>query len=261
MGNKVATMFRFPKHKKSKRLLLIHKDDDDVFCTPDSSVSDDQENLVMLQSDDSPSFVCEICVEPKALIESFSLKGCSHFYCTQCVVSYVASKLDDSITRISCPVTKCEGVLEPEYCKDILPKKLFDRWGIALCESVIQTSQKIYCPFKDCSALLIHDTGMEIQSSYCPSCKRAFCVSCKVPWHSEVNCKKFQKLKKKGDDVMMIDLAKRKNWRRCPKCNFYVEKSTGCFYIKCRCGYAFCYRCGTCSSTTSHVCPNPKCGA
>ncbi|WCJ42871.1 RING/U-box superfamily protein [Euphorbia peplus] len=264
MGNKVGTLL----HKKLKQSLLIHKhnanhneDDNDVFCTPKTSNSDEnQELLLQSDDDDSPSFICEICVESKALIDSFGLKGCSHFYCTECVVNYVVSKLDDnSITRISCPVSKCEGLLEPEFCKAILPRHVFDRWGSALCESVIQNSQKFYCPFKDCSALLIDDTGMEIQNSSCPFCKRAFCAKCRVPWHSEITCQKFQKLKKKGDDVMMIDLAKRKKWRRCPKCQFYVEKSTGCFYIKCRCGYAFCYKCGSCSSTKSHVCP--KCGS
>ncbi|KAJ6993496.1 hypothetical protein NC653_016586 [Populus alba x Populus x berolinensis] len=33
-----------------------------------------------------------------------------------------------------------------------------------------------------------------------------------VPWHSDI-CRKFQKLKKKGEDVMLKDLDKRKTWR------------------------------------------------
>ncbi|KAF2285116.1 hypothetical protein GH714_037952 [Hevea brasiliensis] len=161
--------------------------------------------------------------------------GCTHFYCTKCTVRYITSKLDENITSISCPVSACEGILEPDYCRDILPKDVFDRWGIALCESVIDCSQKFYCPYEDCSVLLINDTRVEVENSVCPFCKREFCVKCKVPWHPEINCEKFQKLKKKGDDSLLVDLAKRKKWRRCPKCKYYVEKSLGCFYMKCRC--------------------------
>lgn len=62
-------------------------------------------------------------------------------------------------------------------------------------------------------------------------------MKCKVAWHSEFSCGKFKKLKKKkkkAEDGMLADLAKRKKWRRCPKCKYHVEKSVGYFYIKCR---------------------------
>ncbi|XP_048228344.1 uncharacterized protein LOC8259039 [Ricinus communis] len=271
MGNKVCTLLRkyLKNHKKPKDVIVKSKvvipneifvhnnndDYDDVFLTPKSDHTDSDEEH---QENNSPTFICDICVEEKALNDSFNLKGCTHFYCIDCTVRYVTSKLDDNLISISCPGSDCEGMLEPEYCRQILPQDVFDRWGIALCESLIDGSQKFYCPFKDCSGLLIDDTGMEIEKSECPFCKRSFCVKCKVPWHSELSCKKFQKLKKKGDDSMLVDLAKRKNWRRCPKCKYYVEKSVGCFYMKCRCGYAFCYRCGACSSTSSHFCPKCK---
>ncbi|XP_050215893.1 E3 ubiquitin-protein ligase RSL1-like [Mercurialis annua] len=270
MGNKICTML--PKnlkiHKKPKpdgfvksKVVTSNKiaddDDDDVFLTPESDFTDSDEK----QEDHDkkfPSFVCEICVEQKGLNDSFNLKGCTHFYCSECTVNYVKSKLDDNITSISCPISDCAGVLEPEFCREILPEEVFNRWGLALCESLIDGSLKFYCPYKNCSGLLINDTGVEIQQTDCPLCKRAFCVKCEAPWHSEISCEKFQKLKKKGDDSMLVDLAKRKNWRRCPKCKFYVEKSVGCFYMKCRCGFAFCYKCGARSSTTSHACPKCK---
>ncbi|KDP33971.1 hypothetical protein JCGZ_07542 [Jatropha curcas] len=275
MGNKVSSLFY--KLKKPKDRFFHSKginDDDDVFFTPKSVNTDSNEEdhqnpeiqEVLLSSDsetentDSPIFVCEICIKRKTLSDSFNFKGCTHFYCTNCIVRYVASKLDDNFMNISCPVSDCQGVLDPDFCRYILPKGLFDRWGIALCESMIDGSQKFYCPYRDCSALLINDTGVEVEDteSTCPVCKRGFCVKCKVSWHSEIGCEKFQKLRKKGDDNLLIDLAKRKNWKRCPKCKFFVERSVGCFYMKCRCGYAFCYKCGARSSTTTHACPKCK---
>ncbi|MBA0810507.1 hypothetical protein Gohar_002498 [Gossypium harknessii] len=202
----------------------------------------------------TPTYVCEICVEPKPLDISFNIKGCSHFYCIECTVKYIKSKLDDNVSRIQCPVTDCEGVLDPDFCREILPRDLFNRWGKALCESALLGSEKLYCPYKDCSALLVNDGEKRIKRFPCPLCKRVFCVQCKVAWHSGADCIKFQKLKNLGSDIMLVDLAKRKKWRQCPNCSIYVEKSAGCCYVKCRCGIAFCYNCGAKSNKVTHFC-------
>lgn len=71
---------------------------------------------------------------------------------------------------------------------------------------------------------------------------------CRVPWHSEFSCKEFGKFnsKRKGkrDDDMAVALAKKKKWKKCPMCRFFVEKTEGCLHITCRCEYEFCYNCG-----------------
>uniref|UniRef100_A0A803MFA9 RING-type domain-containing protein n=1 Tax=Chenopodium quinoa TaxID=63459 RepID=A0A803MFA9_CHEQI len=77
--------------------------------------------------------------------------------------------------------------------------------------------------------------------SECPSCFRLFCAQCKVGWHADIGCAEYQSLSKderEKEDIMLRKLAKTKNWQRCPKCKYYVEKSEGCLYMKCRCGLA-----------------------
>uniref|UniRef100_A0A803M8V8 RBR-type E3 ubiquitin transferase n=1 Tax=Chenopodium quinoa TaxID=63459 RepID=A0A803M8V8_CHEQI len=186
-------------------------------------------------------FLCEICADSKPQKEAFKIKGCSHSYCSDCMKTYVASKLQDGVSIINCPVPSCSGVLEPEYCRDILPFEVFARWGNLLCESVILATQKFYCPFKDCSALLVDDGFEKVTMSECPSCFRLFCAQCKVGWHADIECAEYQSLNKderEKEDIMLRKLAKIKNWQRCPKCKYYVEKSEGCLYMKCRCGLA-----------------------
>lgn len=186
------------------------------------------------------TFTCDICVDEKPKTGLFSVKGCTHFYCSECVVKYVDSKLQENITNITCPVLGCNGRLEPEYCSSILPSQLFDRWVDALCEAAILSSEKFYCPYRDCSALLIDDgrgSNEAITRCDCPNCRRSFCAKCRVPWHSEMSCENFQDLNKNDrekEDIMLMDLAESKQWKRCPKCKFYVEKSYGCIVIKCR---------------------------
>ncbi|XP_050216149.1 E3 ubiquitin-protein ligase RSL1-like [Mercurialis annua] len=197
----------------------------------------------------TPEFTCEICVETKFQTESFSIQGCTHAYCNDCTAKYIASKLEENVSTISCPVSGCSGFLELEYCHKILGSDVFDRWGSALCEALIVGSQKFYCPYKDCSLMLINDEeGEVIRESECPNCRRLFCAVCKVPWHSGIDCDKFQTLHKderEMEDIMLLQLAENKQWRRCPACKIYVEKTQGCNYMKCRCGASFCYRCGT----------------
>ncbi|KAK4852937.1 hypothetical protein QYF36_001307 [Acer negundo] len=159
-------------------------------------------------NNDDPPFVCEICVEPKTSNESFKIKGCSHAYCVDCMSKYVASKLQDNIISISCPLSDCRGLLEPEYCRNILPQEVFDRWG-----------------------------GEAIRQSECPNCNRLFCAQCEVAWRFGIEYAEFRKLKngeREMEDIMLMNLAQKQNWKRCPNCGFYVEKKDGCMYMKCR---------------------------
>ncbi|KAM1047387.1 hypothetical protein ACFX13_027339 [Malus domestica] len=123
------------------------------------------------------------------------------------MVKYVVSKLQDNITSIRCPVPNCIGLLEPEYCRPILPPEVFYRRGSALCEAVILGSEKFYCPYKDCSAMLIDDGTEVVRQSVCPNCWRMFCAQCKVPWHEGIKCEEFLKLNK--DEREKEDIVKR----------------------------------------------------
>lgn len=186
---------------------------------------------------EDPSFVCEICVETKSSHESFGIKNCSHVYCTDCVVNYVDSKLQENVTSIGCPIPNCNGLLDPEYCRLILKPEMFEKWGRGLCEAVIVGSQKFYCLFKDCSAMLIDDRVEVVRDSECPNCNRMFCAQCKVPWHAGIECTEFKKLNKnerENEDIMLRNLAQKNQWRRCPMCRFYVERSLGCDAMRCR---------------------------
>ncbi|XP_072059856.1 uncharacterized protein [Arachis hypogaea] len=123
--------------------------------------------------------------------------------------------------------------LNVEDCRNILPKKVLDLWGKLLCEAGIPEADKFYCPFKDCSALMIDDgdhNGRKLARKFkCPHCDRMFCAECKVAWHHGIRCKEFQSRNKdrmEKEDVMLMGLAKKESWQRCPNCNFYIERGS-----------------------------------
>ncbi|KAF6164756.1 hypothetical protein GIB67_041008 [Kingdonia uniflora] len=155
-----------------------------------------------------------------------SNKKCCHSYCTDCISKHVATKIQQNINSINCPGLNCKLVLEPEFCRSIVLDQVFDRWVNALCESMILGSQKFNCPFKDCLAMLIDD-GVEVVTMLeCPYYRRLLCAQYKVPWHSGLGCDEFKRGIGK-DDLLMMEMARNKNWRRCSNCKFYIEKKKG----------------------------------
>ncbi|KAJ0981052.1 hypothetical protein J5N97_009307 [Dioscorea zingiberensis] len=141
-----------------------------------------------------------------------------------------------------------DGFIDPESCRKFLPEKLYSRWGNASCEAAFPDSVKLYCPFKDCSALLIYDEGDEemktVAYNVCSHCSREFCVTSRVAWHSGITCEDHWEVAEKDGDEAVLKMAEKFRWRRCPRCSFLVEKISGCSHVECRCGCYFCYECG-----------------
>ncbi|CAN7002419.1 unnamed protein product [Brassica rapa subsp. trilocularis] len=213
------------------------------------------------------SMLCMICMDEKSPSDMFR-GNCTHSYCTECTVRYVETKIGENVAGIKCPDVDCTHLIEPNTCRDLIPRNLMERWDKALCELLFMSSGKVYCPFENCSAMMVVEGGDDkVTVAECPSCHRLFCAQCKVTWHAGIGCKQFQRVgntrkkcsvilngilnitkgkeKKKNVDKLLIQLAKKKQWRRCPSCNFYVEKLVGCMHISCRCGFEFCYGCGS----------------
>ncbi|KAJ7962714.1 RBR-type E3 ubiquitin transferase [Quillaja saponaria] len=207
--------------------------------------SDPVESII--EVGESSQIFCEICVESKRNDQMFKNDKCVHSFCSDCITKHVAAKIQDSITQVSCPCLDCKSVLELDACRSMVPKELLDRWDDALCEAFILTIPKVYCPFKDCAAMLVDDNeGEVIRESECPFCHKLFCARCNVPWHPGLECEEFQKMnedERRSEDLVKA-LASEKKWKRCPQCKYYVEKTQGCLHITCRCKFQFCYGCG-----------------
>ncbi|KAK3021459.1 hypothetical protein RJ639_047631 [Escallonia herrerae] len=197
---------------------------------------------------ESSQVFCEICLEDRESWQMFKNENCSHSFCCDCISKHIVARIENHNKYVACPGVNCCALLYSDACRLLIPDDILILWDESLCKSLIPESEKLYCPFRDCSAMLVNDSGEVIREIDCPECGRSFCALCRVPWHAEFTCKEFQKLnvKKKGKEDLMVDmLAKKKQWRKCPQCRIYIEKTQGCLHITCRCGYEFCYRCGS----------------
>lgn len=80
----------------------------------------------------------------------------------------------------------------------------------------------------------------------CPKCNKRWCLHCRVDYHVSTTCTEYQKwsiANGMADDKFEAFVTGR-NFKACPRCQAWVEKTMGCDHITCRCGYEFCYRCG-----------------
>ncbi|XP_006364589.1 probable E3 ubiquitin-protein ligase RNF217 [Solanum tuberosum] len=198
------------------------------------------------ESPESSQGFCDICMETKVTNEMFKLENCSdHSFCTDCLAQYIQSMIQDHIFSVTCPGLKCCATIEPVSCKSIIPENVFEKWEGGLSESALLDCEKFYCPYKDCSELLIYDHDQDIIECVCPVCHRLLCAACGVPWHTGFDCDKFQNDEKnREDDLKVEELASSSKWMKCPHCKHIVQKADGCIHITCRCGSQFCYICG-----------------
>ncbi|KAL3819101.1 hypothetical protein ACJIZ3_005006 [Penstemon smallii] len=228
----------------------------------DQSPASPKNNKELGESSSPP--ICEICAEIKHNGQMFSVQSCSHRFCTECIAKHLEVKIQKgpignqrNAHVFNCPGLDCKGFIEIDSCREIIPEHVVSMWDDAICESMIDSSQKFYCPYKDCSALIVNDSEEVIRESECPFCHRLFCAQCKVPWHSDIGCNEFSGLNENErgrEDLMVHELAKQKSWQRCPQCKFYVDKTQGCLHMTCRCGHQFCYACGATWSSTHGGC-------
>ncbi|KAK9280010.1 hypothetical protein L1049_013695 [Liquidambar formosana] len=122
-------------------------------------------------------------------------------------------------------------------------------------EAEIPVTEKLYCPYPRCSALMSksevqESVGIEIgagriEARRCTKCQKLFCIYCKVPWHEKLTCHEYKRLNPpRAEDAKLKSLATVNLWRQCVKCNHMIELAEGCYHMTCRCGFEFCYTCG-----------------
>ncbi|GKU93626.1 hypothetical protein SLEP1_g7203 [Rubroshorea leprosula] len=199
---------------------------------------------------------CVICLEETDMEHMFSVDGCLHRYCFSCIKQHVEVKLLHGMVP-KCPHEHCKSELRVESCKKFLTPVMIETLKERTKEASIPATEKVYCPYPQCSALMSRSKISEYPKNVfvgyersaarkCIKCRGLFCINCKVPWHGAMRCNEYKRLNPNppAEDLKLKSLATRKMWRQCAKCNNMIEHSEGCWHMTCVCGYEFCYNCG-----------------
>ena len=189
---------------------------------------------------------CIICLEDTDIGQMFSVDGCLHCYCFSCMKQHVEVKLLHGMVP-KCPHEGCKSLLKIDSCGKFLTPKLIGIMSQRLKEDSIPVTEKVYCPYPRCSALMSKKEALEYANTTsvgairagarkCMTCNGLFCINCMVPWHSKMTCFEYKRSNPfpQAEDAKLKSLATRNLWRQCVKCNHLIELAEGCFHITCR---------------------------
>ncbi|KAJ7096690.1 hypothetical protein B0H15DRAFT_826053 [Mycena belliarum] len=232
----------------------------------------------------SPYATCGICMDPfqptyTPYAASLSANSSSrlqfglrlpcpqqHAYCVGCLASYIDSKLggDSGIVVFpircpECPITDFIDGIPDEVAERILGKEKMVPWDH---QKLLNSTPHIYCPNPKCSAIVQTPEDTDDPKAVCPSCHLLMCAVCRVAWHNGTRFTQASALppeERSPEDRLLLELAKAKNWRRCPNCCAIIELTTGCNHISCRCGTHFCFKCGSLTTTKGACLRVPAC--
>jgi len=160
---------------------------------------------------------------------------CGHHFCNDCATEYLTRAIRDGkvYDALTCPEDGCSAVVSPlivdKLCDDATCE-LYCRVGTAKTLTAKSPLGR-YCPH--CSEYVErHDNSS--RKVECKRCDKSFCARCSKPYHVLTSCK----------DVSFKIWSTFKNVKRCPRCDFYIEKNGGCQHMSCgQCSYNFCWSC------------------
>jgi len=243
-------------------MVIIPRCDNKVALTLAREAIDTQLNKTVEhihQGERSKQENCSICLEDINVSQMHEILTCRQRFCFPCMSQHVEVKLTHGCVP-SCPHEGCNIKLTVDGCKQFLSSKWVEVWTKRLEEAAIPDSDKVYCPYPNCSALMTlsgidrsrqacsssHPFPTAIGCTECKQCHKLFCIECRVPWHIGISCQEYQR---RAPQLHSVDakfhlLAKNSRWKRCIKCKHMIELAEGCNHMTCRCGFEFCYVCG-----------------
>ncbi|GAT93872.1 zinc finger protein putative [Entamoeba histolytica] len=182
---------------------------------------------------------CSICYGE--MDNCYTIPGCGHKFCFECVQDTVKQALQDNQVEVHCPEAGCTSKIPTSelYAKFFTPE---------MCNRFTENSRRVFlsaqknCKFcPKCEAgLLMTDNKVKAQ---CPICKSYFCTNCLCEYHDGYTCEQYQKWKAENDNADEMFREFIKTHGECPECHMVCERISGCNYIKCICGCGYCYKC------------------
>ena len=164
------------------------------------------------------------------------------------------SLFGDGKADVLCPSVGCRLPLtqhEARACLGDQRALALDRRSLELAVAIDPTLH--LCPTPDCQMVVSWsgpDDGQPMIN--CALCGKRSCLVCGVsPYHDKMSCQQWKDqsatrhLMHSEEERLTLEFMKSSNIRVCARCHAGVTKASGCDKMKCRCGYRFCYQCGS----------------
>jgi hypothetical protein len=209
-------------------------------------------------------FECPICYVDAPPGDAIVLRICGHTFCLRCLSSHVATKMESGTNLISCPLhPSCKKEVCQNDLRAIVGVDTFTTLERRALESVVATDPSLHhCPTPDCPYIVSWASPADGPPMCdCSVCGKASCLVCGVaPYHRGLSCEQHKMAntsqtasEREAEERATAAFIERSNIRICKRCGNGVVKSSGCNKLKCRCGYRFCYVCGSENAQCGHT--------
>lgn len=181
---------------------------------------------------------------------------CTHIFCRSCMRQYAHSRLTIH-PPITCPSYKCPRIINDGEMKELVNDENEYRkyWRYKRNIELSCDPRVMWCLTPGCeTALFGHSQSPQLS---CPYCHITQCFTCHItPYHTGMTCRQYREEEREREEMKVargivanerlfhdaMSLAKS---RQCLRCKAWINKTQGCDKMTCRCGYQFCYVCGS----------------
>ena len=201
---------------------------------------------------ENETFECSICFE-KLIDDSVkftNLDNCGHLFHDTCLSDYVNQQLKDRKFPINCP--SCLKEMDYNDFAQFFEEEQLEVLDEMLFKQFLEQRMRdvSWCPTPDCPYVFVLQKEDEKDNKWdgefsCPTCKNSYCMKCKTNYHEGQTCAEWradnEERQHRSD---LAETFQRLQYKKCPFCGFWVEKTVGCNHMRCSCGKDFCYGCG-----------------
>jgi hypothetical protein len=205
---------------------------------------------------------CIVCMDDVAKGEALILSQCDHVFCVHCLKRHVEECGAQGKTLITCP-SQCDAEITQSELRDIVGVEIFEKIDRKALESAVAIDPTLHhCPTPDCMNIVCWSGSEDgIPMCDCRICHQKSCLICgQSPYHTSLTCGQFRASntsmsneEKERNEQQFQEYMRTSNIRVCARCQNAVVKSSGCNKMKCRCGYRFCFVCGSENAQCGHT--------
>jgi ariadne-1 len=245
-----ATLLRYFRWNKEKLLEQYMENQVEVLKRAGVSSVSDLKHAIVLAKDISPDFMCEICCDDDADMETTSV-SCGHRFCRNCYTHYLFQKIreEGESRRIQCPQSDCDVIVDEKTVALLVDPQTNSKYRELLNRTFVDDNDFLrWCPAPDCEYAIECTVPSTSLTCIVPTveckCSCRFCFGCGLHDHQPCICVLVKKWLQKCEDD-----SETANWisahtKECPKCHSTIEKNGGCNHMTCRkCRYEFCWVC------------------
>ncbi|CAD8149106.1 unnamed protein product [Paramecium pentaurelia] len=175
------------------------------------------------------NMICSICEDNNT--QGYSL-NCNHKFCNNCWNQMIEVQFSSQIPLVRCLQDQCFERLPNSFLEQ------YSKYTQILIKRFMQHDDEItWCPGLNCEN--VFKCKNFSHSIKCP-CGIKFCSKCRQEKHYPIPCdilKKVLEYQQSNDYWVTLHASK------CPQCGRLIQRTEGCFHLKCLCGQHFCFKC------------------